>query len=733
MSGTTHGIHVPVRKFLLACALVSMVGVPVARADDGMVDVRTLPRLEGAVEDASRTRIDSLNYGVPTVVTITTAATRKLLASNGWQEFVYPDPSGHPMSFKKGEQGLTVTFSQGLGRPDQSVVYYSADRLYNNVPFPQDASDIVFDDRRPYLSCMTAATIEASLDLFQQGLVAAGWTALSAADIAARWPNAKPGETIANGAIAYFGRDVRDGGPKQPPIMLSLQRRDDSKTSVEIKVAPFMQPQNLELAKDVIGLPMPDHTDGFGSTGSSDSIRRKVEGRVTADLPVVLAFFRRELAAQNWKEETSGGEVTGNDVTLNFSSSDQNAQLRLVHKYDLTFVSLITQMKEAALAARAKAKKDADDNFFKNAEAAAKQIIAADEVRRAAQAANLSDAPLRALADNTKPVPLPENAENVKFDGDKGQLEFDSGSSVKAIAAFYRGSLKSQGWKEQPSVINKSNMVVMEFSKGGKALSFTAMQMGPKVNVSADGSGLVMANAKPAGKPAAAGAEAASEPAAEGTDKATAKGMEQALEAEPDSALPVPKQHTMSSIGTGKVPGSKAPIRKELEASIPAELNNVLGFYRTELGKLGWKEATEGAVVTPDQVRLAFTSPDGPATLKLGRSNGETSVSLAQKYPAVAAKADFVPKPGQAKLVFGNLGGSEATVSINKQTIKIAGGVGGPQSPKPPMLDLPPGKYPYTLKVAGGPARNNQIEIDAGDTWGLMVAPSGDVLSLHMY
>ena len=40
-------------------------------------------------------------------------------------------------------------------------------------------------------------------------------------------------------------------------------------------------------------------------------------------------------------------------------------------------------------------------------------------------------------------------------------------------------------------------MVVMEFAKGGKALSFTVMQLGPKVNVSADGSGLVMANARP--------------------------------------------------------------------------------------------------------------------------------------------------------------------------------------------------------------------------------------------
>ena len=528
MFGTSRGTQVPARLALLAFIFALSAAAPMdARADDGLVDVRTLPRLEGAVLDPSKDeRYPEMNlsFRVPTVVAITTAATRKLLAANGWQEFVYPDPTSRPISFKRGQQGLTVSFSQGLGRPDQSVVYYNADRLYNNVPFPQDATDIVFDDRRPYLSCMTAATVEASLDLFRQGLLAAGWSALSAADIAARWPNAKPDETIANGAIAYFSRDIRDGGPKQPPIMLSLLRRDDGKTSVEIKVAPFMQPQNLELAKDAIGLPVPNFTEGFGSTGSSDSIRRKVEGKVRADLPVVLAFFRRELAAQNWKEETAGAVLTDREATLNFSSPEQNAQLTLVHKYDLTFVTLITQLKESAMAARAKAKREADEKFVRDAEASAKQIIAADEARRAAQAATLSDAPLHAAADQTTPVPVPENAENVKFDGAEGKLEFDSAASVKALAAFYRGSLKPLGWKEQPSVINKSTMVVMEFSKGGKELSFTAMQMGPKVNVSADGSGLVMANARPDAK----GRQTA--------NAAATNAPVEALEAEPDAA-----------------------------------------------------------------------------------------------------------------------------------------------------------------------------------------------------
>jgi hypothetical protein len=722
MIGTTRGMLIPAGKRLLAFAFVLLAGAPMAaRADDGMVDVRTLPRLEGAVEDTVRTESYRLKYGVPTAVAVTTAATRNLLAANGWMEYVHPsDQASRPMSFKKAQHGLLVSFSQGQGRPDQSVVYYTADRLYNNIPFPDDATDIVFDDRRPYLSCVTGATIGSGVDFFRHGLLAAGWTTLSAADIASRWPSAKIDETIANGAVAYFSRDVRDGGPKQQPIMLTLRRRDDGKTSVEIRIAPFMQPQNLVLARDAIGLPVPDHTAGFGSTGSSDSVRRKVEGKVAADLPVVLAFYRRELAAQSWKEETSGAVITDNDVTLYFSSADQNARLTLNHKYDLTFVTLVTEVKEASLAARARAKKEADEKFFKDAQVTAQQLIAADEARRVAQSANLSDAPLHALADKTTPVPVPEGAEDVKFNGPDGKLEFKSSSSVKALADFYRGSLKPMGWKEQPSVINKSSMVVMEFSKGTKALSFTVMQMGPKVEVSADGSGLVAANPKPD----AAGSQA--------SNGSAAKPVTEVLEAEPDSALPVPKQHSMSSLGTGKLPGSETAVRRELNASVPAALNSVLAFYRGELAKRGWKESAERAIVKPDQAQLAFASPDGPALLKLGRNNGETSVSLAQKIPAAAAKGDIMPKPGQARLMFVNVGDSEAALTINKQTIKIAAGAGGPHA-KGPTLDLPPGNYQYSLKVGSGPVRNNTIELAADDTWGLMVAPGGEVMPLHVY
>jgi hypothetical protein len=722
MLGTMRGTKVPARRRLFALILASVAATTIAaRADDGLVDVRTLPRLEGAVENPARTESHSLSYGVPTPATIASPAIEKLLAADGWMQFSRPlEESGGSLLFKKGKQGLSVSFTQGLKRPDQSGVSYHSNRINADVPFPADATNIMFDDRRPYLGCVSAASVDANLDFFRKELIASGWSPLSDADIAARWPNAKTAQKIENGARAYYGQDTHGGYP-QPPIMLSLQRRGDGNTSVEIEVAPFALPQDLRVIRDTVDLPEPDHTPSFGSTGSRDSISRKVGGVTVAEIPVVLAFYRRELAARDWREEATGAVLTDNEVTLNFSSPDQTATLKLSHKYDLTIVSLVAQVKESALAARAKAKKEADDKFMTDAMATANQMMAADEVRRAAQAANLSDAPLQARVDAKTPVPLPENAENVEFNAEDGKLEFDSASSVKAIATFYRESLKSQGWKEQPSVISKSNMVVMEFSKAGKKLSFTAMQMGPKVNVSADGSGLVMANAKP---------DAASNQASGASVGKSAAVTD--LEADPDSALPVPKQHTMSSIGTGKLPGTDIPFRRELEASIPAELNAVLAFYRSELTKRGWKESAERAVIKPDQVQLAFSSPDGPVVLKLGRSNDETTVNLAQKIPAAAAKGDVMPKPGQAKLLFSNLGDSETVLTINKQTIKIAAGAGGPRT-KGPTLELPPGKYQYSLKVAGGPARNNAIEVAADDAWGLMIAPDGDVMSLQVY
>ncbi|MCK1409064.1 hypothetical protein [Bradyrhizobium sp. 76] len=722
MAMIPRGMQIPARWRLLACGLFLMASCSIAAgADEGVVDVHALPQLEGAVEDISRPDPYRVEYRVPTRQAVTLPAVQKLLSDNGWVPYVMPlEEKSSLLKFRKGRQGLSVHFTQAPGRPDQSVVYYTTDRIYGNVPFPEGASDIVFDGTRPYLGCVAPTTLDATSDFYASQMAAIGWQKLTP-ETAARWATSLD-ETVPNGLRAFYAHaDSKETGfYQQKPVMLTLTRRDDGRTHVDIRVAPFALPSELKADSDLAGLPRPSPTKTARGLGGASDNKREMSAAAMAELPAVLAFYHRELAARGWQEDGSAPLAPGDEVAIKISSAEETGVLRLGRKYDFTMVSLTAQVKDSALAARAKAKKEADEKFLGDALGAAKQLITADEARRKVQAAALSDAPLNALADSKTPVPLPENAEGVKFEGDDGRLEFSSSSTVKALAAFYRASLKPAGWKEQPSVINQPNMAVMEFSKSGKSISMTVMQMGPKVNVSANGSGLVIVAAKPV--------EAKSNQA-----KAVQAKSKEPLTLDPDVALPVPTQHSSTGISSTKFPGSDQSFRTELEASIPAELGEVLAFYRAELTKRGWQEKADGAIVTAERAELAFTSPEGPAVLKLGRARDETTVSLMQRNPQAAAKADIMPKAGQARLMLGNMGPKEASLTINNQTVKIAAGAGGPQSPKGPMLDLPPGKYQYALRLPGRPARTETLTVAAGDAWGLLVGPSGDVLPLQMY
>ncbi|TGN79063.1 hypothetical protein EOW77_0029580 [Bradyrhizobium yuanmingense] len=187
-----------------------------------------------------------------------------------------------------------------------------------------------------------------------------------------------------------------------------------------------------------------------------------------------------------------------------------------------------------------------------------------------------------------------------------------------------------------------------------------------------------------------------------------------------DAKLPAPTRYTYRGIHTTLMQGVDAPLRVRLEATVPAGLSDVLAFYRTELRKLGWQEQHDGAVINADHVRLAFVSPLGPAALKLDRKDSGTSVHLVQKNADTATKANVLPEPGQAKLVFSNIGDKEAVLTINERTIPRPAGANAV------ALDLAPGEYSYRLGVPGQPATTNILTVAAGDTWELTVGRDGD-------
>jgi hypothetical protein len=320
---------------------------------------------------------------------------------------------------------------------------------------------------------------------------------------------------------------------------------------------------------------------------------------------------------------------------------------------------------------------------------------------------------LSPLDGNPAPIPVPATADGVEFDGSAGSLDFNSSSSVAEVVAFYRAQMKPLGWSERKTVINQPNMVALEFHKGEQEVSLTVMKMGASVNVTATGSAL---EKEAAAAPDTSAGDAASETS--GSETA------QALEVDEAGGLPVPKPHSLSG-------SEKSLFRYGANASVPAKLTAVLDFYRAELGKRAWSEDTAKTVIKPDQAVLNYTTPEGPAVLTLGRSGGETTVQLVIRQTEAAKKSGMMPKPGQTKLLFGNILETPATIVIAGKTIKVPGGAGS-KGPDGPTLDVAPGKLAYSLKGSKAPMANDAVEVGADEIWGLMVGPGG-VLPVQMY
>jgi len=200
-----------------------------------------------------------------------------------------------------------------------------------------------------------------------------------------------------------------------------------------------------------------------------------------------------------------------------------------------------------------------------------------------------------------------------------------------------------------------------------------------------------------------------------------------------DLALPRPRPWLLTT-------GQKSRFIESVHVETPLDLAAVLDFYRVALSKRGWTEK-DGAVVEPDRAVIAFTTSDGPALLRLTHQDDRTIADLSLRKPA-AADADLLPRPGQVRLRLGNATDEETVITINEQTIKFAARAGknltdDPEterkSPDSQEIDLPPGKYKVTLKIASGAAQNHEFEVAAGETWGLLAGPDGVPLPVHLY
>jgi hypothetical protein len=79
--------------------------------------------------------------------------------------------------------------------------------------------------------------------------------------------------------------------------------------------------------------------------------------------------------------------------------------------------------------------------------------------------------------------------------------------------------------------------------------------------------------------------------------------------------------------------------------------------------------------------------------------------------------------------------GDKTNVLADGSALKVgAGGSAGTdvKNPYGPTLDLPPGKYKYSIKPQGKPSQSDEVDLGADEIWGLMIGPGG-VLALQAY
>ena len=387
-------------------------------------------------------------------------------------------------------------------------------------------------------------------------------------------------------------------------------------------------------------------------------------------------------------------------------------------------------------------------------------------------------------------LPVPADATDIAFDPDRPHLNCVTATPVDAALAFFRRELATLGWSlwsvkddakaaaDAPAGEATGTGAHAFYVRDGRKPLLLTLQRGPdgrsKVEIKAVPPKLLIAvgdRDKPADTAEAAAARAAAKAradtaraahdqmagdilkqagdiartaiaeamagtkalpgpahtggkAAAAAPKAVPASAPPDLEAGEAGGMPVPKSSTTSG-------SERTPFRLVVNASVQADVAAVLAFYRRELGKRGWSEAASGAAVAPDRAVVPFTSGEGPAVLTLGRKGDETVVQLALRKPAEAAKAGILPKPGQAKLLFGNVVDTEAVITIDKRTVKVAAGAGA-KKPDGPTLDLAPGKYRFSVRAGGKPAETDEVELGADEAWGIIIGPGG-ALALHAY
>jgi len=171
------------------------------------------------------------------------------------------------------------------------------------------------------------------------------------------------------------------------------------------------------------------------------------------------------------------------------------------------------------------------------------------------------------------------------------------------------------------------------------------------------------------------------------------------------------------------------PYRKSIQASIDADLSDVLSFYRAELEKQGWHEEVNATKQTETTAMLTFSGEKGPLELELTRRRGETMINVTLRLEELARQHGIVAEKGKAMLVLGNALEAAVNITVDGKVHKLSAEQGARDPAQALKLPIEPGEH--VVIVPGAEAE--KFTVPAGATWGAIAIPGGGAFIDRIY
>ncbi len=659
--------------------------------NNGNVDLRSLPQTTDA--EPLYQFPHTVGYVSSSDVDEVVDFTRQELAAQGWQEYTMPNtatannPDSQNLMFIQNGLELSAFIGVAPAQGNKTSVQYTTLLLPLDMPIYDEALNLEYDKHTPYLSYKTATDLETLTDFYLAEMSSLGWTELpEIATVSLEQVN-----------LFFVGQKFYTNDAEELTVRLELTVVDGQTkvTLYQVEADEIYAAEDSQTEGDTLA----DNSTSTGTdTDTSDMPAFLVPDEVNnldyypgesltydiiIDMETLLDFYRQALTKTGWEESYAFIDESYSD--LEFVMGDEYVYIQL-NKYS-------------------------DDELFALIDFSGAPSISGGAAQSSGDEQTVADS----SSADMPTLPTPDDAENVVYDADFGEISYTSPSAIETLVAFYRETLSAEGWQEDEffSLVDETTAFV-EFTQNEDTLFFTMF------NDSSNGQTEVSIDVSTA--QALLGSDDSTSDTASTTDSGP-------LTADQDyeGDFPLPANYTGYSAGS-------SDFSQELETGSPSDLPTVLAFYLTELEALGWQPVSDTAA-TADTVAktVTFEGPDGELTLDLQVSDGETQIVIRAKNRAAAEAMGVLPPAGQALIILGNWDDAELVLTIADKTFTLPP-YAGEEAPDPDlMIDLPPGSYAYTLTDAdGNEIEALTIEVGADETWGLIVGLDG-ALPLQLY